>query len=192
MRQHTLIGLVLLVTGIPLLAADKLDEVLKKHFAAIGQAKLDQKRTLIWKGTSNAGPFTLYQKRPNKVRIDATYQGADWIRGYNGNVAWIIAPWLGTAEAQPLTEGAQFVQLISLSQFDGPVHHPEKVGGKLEYIGQVDIDGTPAFELRLTDADRTLHHIFLDAKNYFLVKQTTFTKDEASGQEYEVVTVFKD
>lgn len=192
MRQHFLIGLIVLTSATYLTAGDELDEVLKNHFTAIGQAKLDQKRTLIWQGTSNAGPFTLYQKRPNKVRIDATYEGADWIRGYNGKTAWIIAPWLGTAEAQLLTEGPQFAQLIGLSQFDGPIHEPEKVGGKLEYIGKFDIDGAPSFKLKLTEADGAINHIFIDARNHFLVKQITFTKDEASGQEYEVVTLFKD
>jgi outer membrane lipoprotein-sorting protein len=182
----------MLVTSIPLSAGGKLDEIMRKHFNAIGQSKLDKKSTLIWQGVSAAGPFTLYQKRPNKVRVDATYQGTDWIRGYDGKSAWLIAPWLNTPQAQPLTEGPQFKQLIGLSQFDGPIHHPEKVGGKLKYLGEADIDGKPGFKLELVDADGTLHHIFLYAKNYFLVKQTTFQKDAASGQEYEIVTLFQD
>lgn len=193
MRQHFLIVLLLFAFAVPGFAGNgKLAEVLKKHFEAIGQRKLDQKRTVVWQGASATGPFTLSQKRPNKVRIDATYEGADWIRGYNGDTAWIIAPWLGTSEAQPLTEGPQYAQLFLLSQFDGPIHHPVKVGGKLEYVGKVDIDGKPGYKLKLTDADGTLNHIFLDGETYFLVKQIAAAKDEKSGREYEVVTLFKD
>ncbi len=170
---------------------NKPDEVMKKHFAAIGQDRLDRKTTLIWKGTSNAGPFTLYQKRPNRVRIEAKYQGADWIRGYDGKKAWIIAPWLGTSYAQDLTDGPQYDQLISLSQFDGPLHKPEAIGGKLEFAGSGDVDGKAAFKLKLTDADGTVNYLFIDAKNYFLVKQTTLVRDNPTNQETEVVTLFK-
>jgi len=77
-----------------------LNEILKKHFEAGGQEKLSKVSTIKMTGKISAQgmemPFTMYQKRPNKLRFEATMQDMKMVQAFDGTNGYTISPWTGS------------------------------------------------------------------------------------------------
>lgn len=194
MKKTTVLLTVLVFSCVHLgsLHAGDVDKILKNHYQAIGQDKLDKKQTAIWKGKSNLGPYTLYQKRPGKARLESKFQGVDFMQGYDGKKGWIIAPWLGSTDAQDLTEGPQLKSIITFSKIDGPFHDYKKEGGKMTFAGEGDVNGRRVYKLRLDEADGAVNYFYFDAVTYLLLKQDYITKDPKTGQDSKTTSLFHD
>ena len=80
------------------------DQILAKHYEAIG-GKAAWKNVQAIKQTgkmSMAGmeaPFTLYNKRPNKLRIEFEIQGMKGMQVFDGTDGWTLAVGLGSIVA---------------------------------------------------------------------------------------------
>lgn len=166
--------------------AQNLDEVLDKHFKAVGQEKLLKEQTFSVKATiQQMGmelPMVMKMKRPGKFRVEMEMQGQKMIQAYDGEKGWMIAPWM-SSEPQDLS-GPELDQAMDQANIDGELYNYKDKGATAVLVGKVNIDGLPMFNIKLTGKDGNVKNYFIDAESYFVRKVKT--KVSAQGQEIEV------
>jgi outer membrane lipoprotein-sorting protein len=173
--------------------SQSLDQILKDHYKASGQEKISKVKTVITKGLMTyvtAGmesAITLYQSRPNKVRMEANILGSKVIQTYNGTTGWMYAPAMGIAEPQEMGD-AELRAVLQQVEFDSPLWNYKENGNTVELMGSSD-DGA-AHKLKLTQVDGQEILLLVDKKSH-LIKGTTMVS-VMGGAETEVQVDMKD
>jgi len=175
-----------------LLGAQTLDEVLAKNYQARGG--LDKLKSLTgWKMTGKIIipaqgldlPMVLWQKRPNKMRVDTTFQDKKIVQAFNGQKAWWIMPFLSEkAQEMPGEQGKLFQDQ---ADFENPLVVYREKGYKLELLGKEELEGTPVFKLKLTKTDGKEIYFFLDAESGIDLKSSLTVK---TGERETLVEIF--
>ncbi len=177
-----------------------LDEILKNHFEVTGAEKLTKVNTMIAEGTVNTQgmelPFVMKVKRPGKARNEVTIQGSKMIQAYNGEIGWMIAPWLGTDEPQDMGND-EVDQLKEQADFEGKLWTWKEKVESLELIGKEDMEGTEVYKLKMvekveieegeeSDEEKKgdIRYIYMDAENFVILKIQV--KKNIQGTETEI------
>lgn len=195
MKTFLVIALTILFLS-PLVQAQTLDEIIKNNLEAKGGVdKINAFKTGKMTGKMMMQtfemPYTMWFKKPNRTRMEVVFQGATMIMAYDGNIAWQISPFTGSADAQELT-GDQADQLKDSGEMmDEPFIDYEKKGHKIELMGKEDLEGTQVFKLRLTRKDGQVTDYFIDAENFIELKTST-TKKKQDGTEIKIDTIYGD
>lgn len=169
-------------------SAQTVDEVIKKNIDARGGVqKLKAIKSIKATGKlSQQGldiPITLQQKRAAMVRMDATFQGKALVQAYDGETGWKIDPFQGNADPEKVA-GDDLKELQEESDLDGPLVDYKEKGHTVELIGKEDMEGTPAYKLKLTLKNGDLRNIYIDAENYLELRVTS--KRKTPGGEIDV------
>jgi len=172
--------------------AQTLDEVLAKNYQARGG--LDKLRILTsMKITgkfiiSNQGielPMVMWQKNPNKMRIESTFQDKVIVQAYDGQKAWWIMPFQ-SPDAREMT-GEQSQQFKEQADFENPLVVYKERGYKLELLGKEDFESTPVFKLKLTKTNGREIFFYLDAESGLELKSTMVLKTEAGETTNDII-----
>ncbi len=67
---------------------------------------------------------------------------------------------------------------------EGELYNYKKKGHSIEFIGKVNLDGKPAYKLKLTTKDGNLKTYFIDADTYLITKVKATVK--ANGQSVDI------
>jgi hypothetical protein len=184
----TLAGLILLL-GLPLLVnAMDAEELIAKHLEATGGAeKWQAVKSMRATGTVQVMgmelPFTVVQKRPNKMRIDSSMMGSPFVRAYDGENGWSINPMTGSQEPQDMPEVVEKIFAVE-ADLDGLLIGYEEKGYRVEYIGEDEVEGTPVHHLKVFTGDDMHFDMYFDNEYLLLIKQSrTFTLDESEMSE---------
>lgn len=163
---------IFIITSMNFVQAQSLDDVLKKHFKAVGQDKLVSAKSYYMKASLNQMgmelPMTMIMKRPNKFRVEMEMQGQKMIQAYDGEKGWMIAPWI-SPDPQVL-EGDQLKQLMEQADFEGELYNYKQKGNIVDYVGKVNADGVEAYKIKLTAKDGSVKNYFIDAGTNYIVK----------------------
>lgn len=190
-----------IVTSIALIAifssafSQDVDKILKDHFKASGQDKIVKLKSQVMTGKTiipSMGmemPFVITIARPNKIRIESNFQGTKVIQTYNGEKGWMLAPMMGSNEPTELS-GTELNLLKTQGDFDGPLWNYEEKGNKVELVGEEDVNGSPAYHLKITTKDGDVMHQYIDKGSYLITKATT--KQVIGGAETEVENIMGD
>ena len=172
--------------------AQSLDEVLQKHFDAVGQEKLMETNTYVIKASINQMgmqiPMTMKMKRPNKFRMEMEMQGQKMIQVYDGEKGWVVAPWI-SSEPQAL-EGAQLQQAMDQADIDGELYNYKEKGHSADLIGKVNFNDNETYRIKLTTKDGIVKNYYLDAGSYLV--SGVKSKVNAQGQEVEIEQTMSD
>lgn len=152
--------------------------------AAMESARITGQRTL---GPGMEAPFTLEWKRPNKIRLEFTFQGQTGVQAFDGETAWMLMPFLGQTGPEKMPEDAA-QQILDQADFEGPLVRYEEKGHQVEYLGIEEIEGTPAHKLHVTKKNGEEVTFYLDADANLEIK--ALQKTEMNGQEMEVDVSF--
>ncbi|MBC8046561.1 MAG: hypothetical protein H7Y00_07180, partial [Fimbriimonadaceae bacterium] len=100
----------------------QLQDILEEHFDAVGQKKLNKTESMYTTGKIvQMGfeiPMSLTLARPNKVRMEGTFQGQTFVQVYNGTEGWSINPFAGSLDPQPM--GAdELISMKTQADMDG-------------------------------------------------------------------------
>lgn len=188
-----LISLAILTLAISPFQAQSLDQILKEHYEASGQEKLAKVNTVVTQGKMTyvtAGmesAITLYQSKPNKLRMEASILGSKVIQTYNGNTGWIYAPAMGIAQPQEMG-AAEIRAVLQHGQFGSPLWNYKENGNTVVLAGSSQ-DGS-AHLLKLTQKDGEEVTLFLDKKSHLITQ--TATVSVMGGAETEVILTMKD
>jgi outer membrane lipoprotein-sorting protein len=195
MIRKTLAGLVVAVLATSGLAAQTADEIVEKSIEARGgREKLDKLQTLRMTGNMVMGegmeaPFQLELSRPNKMRMELTFQGMTIVQAYDGAKGWMINPMMGKTEPEALPD-EMTKSMAEQADFDGLLYDYKGKGHQVEYVGKEDMEGTPAHHLKVTKKSGDVTHVYLDAEHFLELKVKQ--KTQARGQEVEGETVLGD
>jgi outer membrane lipoprotein-sorting protein len=193
-RSIALTALLLLAGITASAAAMDADELIAKNVAATGGLKKIQsietvKATGKFLTQGMEFPFTLTQKRPHKLRIDADIQGLSLIQAYDGETGWSINPMTGSQDPQPMGD----IELKSFklqADMDGPHVDYAAKGYSVEYIGEDEVEGTPVHQLRLDTHLGIVMDYFIDKDHFLTIKQTS--KVTVDDNEIEIDTYLSD
>ncbi len=194
-RMITPVLLLTLVVIFPLAAqAMDADELIAKNLEATGGLdKIKSIDSVMYTGKFLTQgmelPFTMTQKRPGKMRIDADIMGSTMVQCFDGEKGWGINPMTGSTDPQPMS-GMEEKSFKLQADMDGPLVDYAKKGYTVEYIGEEDVEGTPTYQLKIDTGDGIVMNIFFD-KEYFLnIKSSNvITMDE---NEFETQTYSSD
>jgi outer membrane lipoprotein-sorting protein len=171
-------------------SAQNVDELIDKNIAAHGGAeKLRAVKSIRVTGSMLMGPmvapFTLTKGRPQSFRMEFTIQGMTAIQSYDGSTGWMVMPFMGKTDPEKMS-GEMLKQATEDADFDGPLFDYKAKGNKLELLGKADVDGKPAYKLKLTTKDSAERIVYLDAGSYLEVREEA--KRTIQGQEIESET----
>lgn len=178
--------ILLAAVSVKITNAQTLQEVLNKHFEAIGQEELLDKKTYEVEATvSQMGmeiPMVMKIKRPNKFRMEMEMQGQKMIQAYDGEKGWMLAPWV-SSEPQDLS-GPQLEQAMEQADIDGELYNYEDKGLSAELLGKEFLGDDEVFNIKLTNEEGVEKNYYIGTNDY-LVKKVT-GKVNAQGQEVTV------
>ena len=166
-------------------ATQTLDEVLDKHFLAIGGTDAWRevtstrlKGTLTINPPGIEAPITQIVRRPGKARIEFVLMDTTGIQAIDGDVAWWHSPLEGAPDPVAAPE-ATAASLRQTADLDGPLVDWQKSGHDLKLVGETEVDGKTLIELELQLATGERMRYFLDADTYLAVK-TVDMEDESN------------
>ena len=134
------------------------------------------------------GSLTTYQKEPNKLRMDATVQGAVVIHSFDGETAWMTNTMTGLMEEMPLVMAEDFVRS---ALGNGALLNPKKFGITDLLTGKEISEGKEYFVLSQNFLDGFKASFLIDPETFLMYKTKTTSKNEF-GKEIEVETIFTD
>ncbi len=188
MSKKILLGLAAAVALALPAAAQTVDEIIAKNIEARGGMQaLKAANTMRMSGRMTVGPgleapFVLEQKRPNRMRLDITFQGMTGTQAYDGGSAWMVMPFMGKKDPEkvPDEEAQAFSEQ---ADFDGILVDYKDKGHTVELLGKEPIEGSEAYKLKVTLKDGAIRYIYLDADAFLEIR--TEGKRKIRGSEVE-------
>lgn len=173
-------------------SAQTVDDIIKKSteargglqkIKAIKSLKATGKLTITSQGIEI--PITLQQKRPNAFRMDATFQGQSVVQAYDGESGWQVNPFQGVNEPDKMA-GDDLKEAQEQADIDGPLVDYKEKGNTVELVGKEDLEGTPAYKLKVTLKNGDVRYIYIDAANYLELKVTAKRRSPGGEQEVDI------
>jgi len=176
-------------------SAQTADELIAKYVAARGgKDKLKAVQSVRMTGKMVMGqgieaPFALEMARPKKMRMEFTFQGMTGIQAYDGASGWAVMPFMGKKEPEPVA-GDDLKNMDDQADFEGPLVDYKDKGHQVELVGKENVEGTPAYKLKVTKKNGDVEYHYLDAEQYLELKVEG--KQKVRGQEIEGETTLGD
>ncbi|SEW00683.1 LolA family protein [Chitinophaga arvensicola] len=175
-------------------SAQTADELIAKNIAAMGgEEKLKGIKSQYMEGTMQAQgqsiPIKRWVKQDEAMRLEFVVNNSSNVQVITRNRGWTLMPVMQQTTPQDMEPA--LVKLMK-SQLDlrGELYDYKSKGRKVEVLGKEDVNGAPAWKLKITTADGTNGIAYLDAQTYLLVKTTNHTSIE--GRETDLVTTLSD
>lgn len=161
--------------------AQTLGEVLAGHAAAHGGAERWRAvRSLIVTGTqvafSQAAPFVYEWRRPDSSRLEQSMLGRKVTYVHDGSLAWWIHPILGVEQPAAVPE-PQAPLTRRAVEFESPLVDAAAKGNGVELLGKEDLDGQPAWKLKVTRKDGAEETWYLDPATWLELARFDRTLD---------------
>jgi hypothetical protein len=191
MFRKTFAWLLVSVLAGTALSAQTVDELVDKYLKALGgKEKMDAVKSMRMEGKIEMGqgmqmPIKIEVVIPDKMRFEGTMQGMTMVNAVSGDKGWQVMPFMGKTEPEPMSADDVAQTKKQFESFD-PIGHYKELGHTLEMVGKEDLEGTPAYHLKLTRKDGEVSNLYLDAESYLLIK--TSGKTKMQGQEIEAET----
>jgi outer membrane lipoprotein-sorting protein len=135
-------------------------------------------------------PYTMSLKRPHMSRLEIRFNNQTAVQTYDGKQGWKYRPYLGRAEAEPLT-AAELRSEQATDELDGPLIDAERKGTKVEVAGVDKVEGKDAYRLRLTTAGGASRNVWVDAASFLEVKIDGEPR-KLDGRAHKVAVFFRD
>jgi hypothetical protein len=173
--QRAACSLALFLAGTAAHALTASELVAKNVEAKGGATALEAVRSVRREGRAilNGGQFVLgvleVRQRPGSIRFESSLQGLTQVQAYDGKEGWKIDPFGGRKDPERLPAD-DVKDLIEDASIDGSLLDAARQGGKVEYLGTEDIDGTTAHKLKVTGGDRGVQYVFLDPEHFLEIR----------------------
>ena len=175
--------------------AQTADEIIAKNIEAKGGLeKMKSVQGVRMSGKMMMGggmeaPVIMELARPNKLRMEFTFQGMTGIQAFDGKTGWAVMPFMGKKDPEPMSAD-DLKQVEDQADIDGMLVDYKEKGHQVEYLGKGEVEGTPVHKLKVTKKSGDVVTLFLDADSYLEIKAEGKTK--VRGQEMEGETSFGD
>ena len=174
--------------------AQTADELIAKSIQAQGGAdKMKAMQSVKMSGKIKMGPmeapFVITKARPEQMRMDFTIQGMTATQAFDGSNGWMVMPFQGKKDAVKMPED-MVKAFRDEADFDGPMIDYKTKGNKVEYIGKEDVQGSPAYKLKVTTKSGAESMVFLDADSSLPIRIEG--KRKMQGTDVETETTIGD
>ena len=109
-------------------------------------------------------------KRPRLYRMDFTLIGLTAIQAYDGKAGWTVTPFSGDPNAHPMTPEEE-ADMAPRVEFDTLLLDYKARGTGVELLGTEDVNGAPAYKLKVKPKVGSERYVYLDRKTYLEVKR---------------------
>jgi outer membrane lipoprotein-sorting protein len=176
--------------------AQNVDEVLAKMIDAAGGRKAMEAikdstivATMEIPTMNMAGTMTMYQKEPDKVRMDMEMMGMKITQAYDGKIGWGVNPQTGKAEEAPAKAQGE---LKRMAQGYDAMLNPQKHGLSYVLKGKEKIEGKDCFVLEQTMAGEEEKTTILVDDATFLPVLSRAKTQNMMGADVDGETIFED
>lgn len=174
--------------------AQTVDEIVEKNIKARGgMDKIKAVKAVKMTGKMKMGameaPFVIINSRPNKIRTDFTIQGITGTQAYDGTTGWSVMPFMGKKDAEKMSED-EVKAVQEDADIDGSLVDYKTKGNKVELLGKEDVQGSPAYKLKVTMKNGVERTLYIDADTFLEVKAES--KRKIQGQDMEGETLLGD
>lgn len=168
--------------------AETADDVIAKFVAARGgmeKIKAIQSLDMTIKANQQGVEFPgkLEWKRPGKMRLEMTIQGKTMVQAYDGKTAWTVMPFLGSPDPQVMSAD-DAKDVVEQADMDGPLVDYKSKGNAVELVGRDEVDGSPAWKLKVTLKNGDTGYVYIDTETGLNVRETAKRKQQ--GSEIEI------
>jgi hypothetical protein len=165
------------------------DEIVNKYINAKGGLeKIQAIKTVQLKGkviTSKMEiPFTQTFKRPSKVLMESNYQGTTMKQGFDGTQGWVLNPFLGKKEPEPMSKDME-ITIKKSTEFEGELINYKNKRSKIALVGKEDLNGSQVYKIKLTDISNDTSYFYINANTHLVEKQNqklSYNKMEISAE----------
>jgi hypothetical protein len=172
------------------------DEIIRKNVEARGGAEaltnlkaLRREGRLVIPGFNAELNVAETKQRGGGYRMEVTFQGLTQVVAYDGRETWQIDPFAGRKDPERLAPDSQQAKSAALSaDIDTPLVDYRTKGARAEYLGEEDVDGTPAHKLRMTLKSGDVATYFIDPDSWMIIR--LLEKQLVRGAESEAETDF--
>jgi outer membrane lipoprotein-sorting protein len=190
MRKPLILAAALLFAFSLQAAEPTVDEILAKNAAARGGVeKLAAVKSMRITGKLSMGGmdagFVMAKKRPEMVKMEFTIQGMTGVQSYDGSGGWMVMPFMGKNDPEALS-GEMLSDMREQADFDGPFIDSAKKGNKIDLLGKEDVNGKPAYKLKLTTKAGSETTVYVDAATFLEVRMES--KRKIQGQDVDSET----
>lgn len=120
-------------------------------------------------------PFTLVLKRPNLMRMEVLFDGKTAVQVFDGQHGWKLRPFLNRSDAEPFTADEMKTE-SERGDLDGPLIDYAAKGTNFELDGTEQVEGQPAYRLKVTPRKGAVKHVWIDGKTFLDVKVDGFPR----------------
>jgi hypothetical protein len=173
--------------------AQKADEIVAKHLAAIGASnwskinsvKMEAKiaadaaagMTILWNMTAT---------RDKAARMDVSVMGMSQVVVVSGDKGWATNPFAGQNDPEPMTTD-QVESMQDMTDIDGALVGYKEKGYTIEYVGTEDVEGTEAIKIKVVKGKKTEYSLF-DPSTFYEIKNVKV--EEVDGKSVESATLY--
>lgn len=129
--------------------------------------------------------YVQLKKRPGEIRVEATLQGLTMVQAWDGAQGWQVSPFQGRKDAEKLS-GDDAKALVEDADLDGPLVDWQAKGSRVEAMGTEDVDGTPAYKLKVTRKNGDVMFVYLDPEHFLEIR--TLSQRVERGSKVEIET----
>lgn len=115
-------------------------------------------------------PFVMESRRPNKSRLELTFNGHTAVQVYDGTSGYKYRPYLGKEDWEPYSAD-ELKQAALEPGIDGLLIDYAARGSRVESAGTDMVEGQPAYRLKVTDKHGQVRRAWIDAKSFLEVKE---------------------
>jgi hypothetical protein len=171
--------------------APSVDQLVAKNLQAKGGVEaLSAIQTLRFTGRLlvNQGQielsYTQTKERPGKVRVDASLQGMTLVQAYDGTSGWKVSPFQGRKDPERMSSD-EAKSLVEDAEIGGPLENWQEKGETLTYLGTEDVEGTPAYKLKVTRKNGDISYLYLDPDYYLEIRVIDERTEQGAKVEVE-------
>ncbi len=150
----------------------EVNEILKKHYTAIGLDKKMEIKTLVSFGAlsqlGNDLQISILQKRPSYYRMDVHLNEGRISQGFDGKNGWMLNPFVSPDTVR--ITGPELNQHKESADFDGVLVNYQNLGYILNYEAAGVWNEHPVLILKLSKKPGISLRFFLDAETYLILK----------------------
>jgi hypothetical protein len=172
------------------------DEIIAKNVEARGgmaalEALKSLKRTgrLVIPGANIELAAVEMRVRPDRIRQEFTLQGMTAVQSWDGKEGWQIQPFEGRKDPERMSAD-EAKPLALAADLDFALVNYKAKGGKVEYLGLEEVDGTPAHKLRVALASGDEVTYFIDPDTWMIIRDVQ--KRQVRGAEQVAETDYGD
>jgi outer membrane lipoprotein-sorting protein len=158
----------------------------RKVLASIKDMTISGSLEMIQNGLT--GSLTLYQKEPDKIRMDMEFMGMVVTRAFDGEKGWMITP--ETSGAQEM-DAKMTEDMKKQALGNDATLNPEKYGITFAFKGKEKIQDKEYLVLEQTYKDGDKVTMYVDPATY-LISRTKGKSTSQMGSEVEAETVLSD